>query len=277
VRLRAASRFARAAALSALEELAAGSGPIARSAMRAAAIHADNMAHDLTWVEADRVAAAIGNWPEEQERDAALARLQARRQIASEADPDAIIADAAGLEPGYQRHLERARATLAGYAFESDPPPTHRELVLAEKCLRAISELRHEQWRVAELTTRDLLQELQRDATALPRVAWVVARLTVSSEAKNVALTGLELIARLLQVAPFAPLDGFLPYAGAARKWRASHLTEALLRRAEKRGEPEARALLASELVRHARAAASGNERSTALSLLREAKSLAAP
>lgn len=276
VRLAAPSRFARAAALSALEELASDPDPsLARQAMRAAAEHADAMDHELSWVEADRVAAALACWPDDEQRASALARLAARRRIALEDDRDARIAEATSLEVGYRRHLEHARATLAGYTVDGDPPRDNRELVLVDRCLRAIGELRRGDTREAELSMRELLGVA---GGPIPRALFTVVSLAVGQRgSKNVALTGLELLAELETCGSGPPPRGFTAYALLAASWRADELAERLLRRAAARGETGAGELLASSLARRAWRAHHAGDGAAALLILREARALAAP
>lgn len=276
IRLALPSRFARAAALSALEELASDADPsVARRAMLAAAEHADAMEHDLSWVEADRVAAALALWSDDAQRAGALARLAARSRIAAEPDPDALIAEAVDLEPGYRRHLEHARALLAGYAFDSEPPRDNRELVLVDVCLRAVGELKQPNPRQAELTMRELLALRADDETPVPRAAWTVIRLALGQSAKNVALTALELLAALEPRCLVAPPRGWIAYALLARRWRATDLAEQLLRRAVSRGDEGAAAWLADSLAQRAWRAHQAGQGATALAILREARALA--
>jgi hypothetical protein len=270
VRLKATSRFARAAALSTLEELAAGGhGAVARRAILAAAEHADAMGFSLSWVEADRIAAALANWRSDPERHAALARLDARRRIAAEQDADAIIASASELAPGYRAHLEHARAVIAGEQFDGEAPADDEELVVAGRCLRAIALLREERWRDAELSLRELSE-----GHRPPPAAWVVIRCAAAGP-KGVRLAGLELLARMLDDGVSTPTEGFLAYAAAAHEMRAADLRERLLRAALRHGEPGAEELLVDDLTRRAREAASSGGRDRALSLLREALAIA--
>ncbi len=276
VRLGASSRFARAAALSALEELAASAEPVtAQAAMRATAEHADSMAQDLTWVEADRVAAALMHWPIQPEREAALARLAARRGIASHPGSDDRIVAAAELAPAHRSYLRRAQATLTEQHLAAPSPSPHREIALADRCLTIVFELGRQRWQAAEFSVRELIGELRDGGDNPPQAAWSVAHRCSSADAQGVVLAGLELTALLLKLTRTAPLGGFLLFAVAAREWQASRLTEALLRRAVERGEPSARSWLCGELTRRARAVLKQGDRSEALSLLREAKALA--
>jgi hypothetical protein len=272
VRLSSESKFARAAALSVLTELAkGGDGALARRAVRLAARHADDAADELSWVEADRVAAALSCWESEPEREAALRRLSARRSISEGREPEAVIAELPDLESSYREHLERARAVIAGHVLEgvsSEPM-----LGVAERCFAALHAIGSENWEEAELSLRALSTDV---SAPPPRAAWVVARLALAdTPPKGVVLAGLALTQKLLELRATAPVEGYLPFAGAAHRHKATELTVALLRRALRRGDKGARELLVTVLTRRAREAVARGDRSAALNLLQEAKRVA--
>ncbi len=279
VRLRGSGRFTRAAALSTLAELASGPEPaLARRAIRVAAEHADHLGGALSWVEGERVAAALEHWPDELERRSALARLGARRGLAAGEPPEAVLSEAAGLEPGYRRHLEQARALVAGYAIESDPPPDNRELVLVDRCLRAFAAIEHASFREAELLLRELCAELGRDAAVVPPPVWaLIARAAriAPGEGAHVGGTAVELLETLERSDAGTPSQGWLSFADVARRLRASELEERLLVRATRRDETGAVARLVEHLVRRAWRAFGAGERAQALAVLRRARSLA--
>jgi phospholipase/carboxylesterase len=77
------SRFVRAGAIGRLHQLALTAAGWRKRAIVTGSAHADRYGSALSKEESERLAALIGLWPEEREREEALARLAARREPAT--------------------------------------------------------------------------------------------------------------------------------------------------------------------------------------------------
>jgi hypothetical protein len=256
----APSRFARASALGALEELARaalarGDRPAAEGAILAAARHADATGDALTPLEADRVAAALRLWPAAGEADAALRRLRALSEIAAAAPGDArddAIVRAAEAAPEIAADVHRARA-------RPDAIDVARVLAAAEAHAASPSPA---EWTAVRLGLGD--------ATLLARAAGV-ARLAVAAARGAPPRGWLSLGRALAAAAEEETAVAALRRADAAREAGAAEaLGHALLARAWR--------LAGRSLTVAARTAvgARAAERASAREALEEAKALAA-
>jgi hypothetical protein len=266
-RLHAPSRFARAAALSVLEELARGADrDVARLAVQAAARHADDLGEALTWVEADRVEAALATWPDPAERAAAVARLASRRRRE-------VAGDALG--PLQRDHLDRVRAALQGFSLGPASDNPDPEVELANLTFPAVAALVRGVPADALDALAVVASRLRARATgATPSAVWTVTLLALASGDGRAAKLGLELLALLLERASERPPRGFSAYAAPARAAGNPDLEVVALRRAAAAGEPDAASLLAAALIRRAWRAAARNLRDEALALFHEARKL---
>jgi hypothetical protein len=133
-RLLSTNRFHRAAALSSLEELARRErGPLRAAAIQLAARHFDALLTRLDAVEIDRIGATMKHWPDEAERQRALARLAALvRVVAAAKAPEAeraarldqALTNLAERDAGAAQGLVAARALLAGARGAGTTEPT---------------------------------------------------------------------------------------------------------------------------------------------------------
>lgn len=279
-RLAAPSRFTRASGLSLLKELAdEGDEAVARAAVRTAAEHADAMGEALTPLEADRLAAALQRWPEEHEREDALARLAALVRIAgaSGAERERALIEAAAIAPELAHQHARTRAILQGASEdgggEREGAPALR---VAWAALDAIAaERAGAAGAVAALRTiRDLVAQR---AAAPSAPAWSAARIGLLSKDPAVGAAAAD-AARSLASASRGPgpPGGRLALAGVARRAGAGDLALALLRAAAASREAGAQEALARARLCDGWALAGRGERDPALEALREARELGA-
>jgi hypothetical protein len=267
------SRFERAGALSALSDLAKAHPEIARDAVRAAAAHADAMGPRLTPLEADRVKAALGAWPEKDARALALARLSSIER--EKGDPLGAEARLAA-DPALEVLVTKARAVLAG-GFGPDPSygaagavPHARAAGLA---LTAIAHAKRGTLAPSHLS--DVTRALDGRAPAPPAAAslCVLALATSASALHEEAARLANAIVERRGTVSF----GFVRLADALSSRGRDDVAEAALRVAESMGEEGASARLLSALLRQGRAAAHAGKRTEALRRLREARERARP
>jgi len=311
IRLRAPSRFARASALSTLDDVArSGDAWLAERAVLAAARHADAMGAALTPLEADRLGVVLAAWPDERERDAALLRLRAIVQAGAAgpgARDDAWIEAAEGA-PETAAHARRVRAMMAGApavspagsqaprnangdAGHSDP------IDIAGIALDAVAALRARDDATAVRCLEDMARlsgGAGREHTPLPAPAWTAVHVGIGSSSRAARTAAITAAAALLATPPSArgaledgrpdvapcyvhgaPPRGFVAIAAALAAAGATDLERRALYEADARAEPGAKDALIRALVRHAWDRAANDDRAAALAALREARDLA--
>lgn len=275
-RLAAPSRFARAAALSTLEDLArAAPRPVADRAVRLAAEHADAMGDALTPVEAERLAAVLKQLRVPEERDAVTARFAALRRILTspaEAREAALVA-ATSDAPDIERPLLRARALIAGVREGTDLRFAREEGAadLESLGLSAVAALRHGEPLAAEsLLTR--LADRVRPGAAAPASVWTAARLGLGSSRRGVIAGATRLSGALLGAARGAPPRGFLTLGMALRRRGQRELAARAFQAALAAKEPAAALELGRERLLEGWARAEKGDREGAAAALREAK-----
>jgi hypothetical protein len=275
-RLAAPSRFARASALSTLEELSrSGSRPIADRAVRLAAEHADAMGEALTPVEAERLAAVLKQIRAPEEREAVTARFAAlRRILTSPAEGrEAALVAAAGHAPEIERPLLRARALLAGVREGTDLRFARDEDDASPGSLGldAVAALRRGEPLAAESRLTRLADRV-RPGAAAPAAVWTAARLGLGSPRRGVIAAAARLAAALLGAARGAPPRGFLALGLALRRRGHGAAAALAFQAALAAKEPAAARELGRERLLEGWARAQKGEREAAAAALREAK-----
>ncbi|UQA58438.1 hypothetical protein [Polyangium aurulentum] len=281
--MRASSRFVRASGLSLLEVLSRNqTTSIGRLALRLAAEHADALGDNLTPLEADRIAAALGHVPDDKARAEALARLAAAQKIASstgDAQAEAIVA-ASEVAPEIFPLVCRARAVLSGggqgsYAphpavAEGEPSPSLR---LASLGLDAVVALERGRGRDAAAVLSEAARVVPEASSILPP-AWTAARAALASKDLVARDAGVQLVESLLEATKAPPPRGFSSLAGALRRAGRGDLAVRAARAANAAGEPGAREELGALLRDEGWRLAGRGDREGAIAVLREAKGL---
>jgi hypothetical protein len=284
VSLLSPSRFVRAAAIGALDELACGDDPaLAARALSAAARFVDDAAETLTPLELDRLAALFGRERVVKVAPRALPVLRAIERIAraNDADLEPALTEAANVEPSIEPILARARDIVRG-RFEptrevADEPP------LAAEARRAF---RYEQILDVAVAMRDraparaaralrALAEAEEAGDRAPRellaVAWS-ALVGEDAELRDVAARWFE--ARLSRPAPGSPPGGLLVLADVLAALGRERASELARRAAVVTKEPGSAEALGTLLARAGWEHARSGARERAIAELREAKSL---
>lgn len=290
-RLCAPSRFARASALSILEELGKHPDPrLADAAIQRAAQHADECGQAITAIEADRIAAALRHWRVPEERERALARLVALVRIAAKtggAREDAILA-AGGVAPEIFAHLCRARAVLAGggqgsYASvaasaQGAAAPAHPAagLTLAELGLDAIVDMSHDRPREAAIALEQAARKTGGE-TVIPPPLWTACQLGLAARDAVVQRAAARLAERLLAASRVAPPRGYTSLASALNRASLADLAIQALRAAVLSREPGAPERLGVAIVRRGWELASRGEGEAAITALIEARGMLEP
>ncbi len=286
-RLLSTSRFQRAGALSALEELGRhGDAPLRLEVARLAARHLDGMMLQLDAIELDRIGAALKLLPDGEARTSALLRLAAFvRVIAASKGPvaeragrvDAALRGMAERSPAAARALALAR-TAEERGFEGGrPAPTdaspHARLAWLAFEVRVARA--HRDGAAADRALHEATAILGPDV-AVPPIAWSAA-LGAARGSKGLGRrAGCHFLdralARTLSLPPF-PLTTVAATLSVAGEPAASF--RALVEAARWK-EPGAEALLGVEKRREAYAALARGDRAGAMSLFSTARQLLA-
>lgn len=250
-------RYRRVAALDVLAQLASGDDIIARVALARTARHAEDAR--LSTIEADRVRTALSR----RGHDEAVRRLDGRLGF------DANDASGAHTDPEAAAMTLRARAVLEGCA--PGPRPAGGRALIAWIALAIVHAAR--EGRVNEV--REHLREAAERASSGERIEaalWSAAHasLELAPEAARALVRALA-----SRHGGEPPPHGYLPLADALLAIAAEEEGVALLRRAARGREPEARVRLADHLRHAGWRAADEGRRDEAISLLTEAKRLA--
>lgn len=303
LRLRSASRFARASGLSLLEEVARGPDEgLARAAVRVAAEHADDLGAALSSVEADRLAATLKRWSAPAEREAALGRLASVVRVAAARGEgrDAAVLEAARKAPELLPLANRAQAYSSGggqgsYGVSSDD----RTLALADLGLEILVASRRGRDAEAGALLGRAREALEASSVA-PAPLWTAVRVALDSGGPATAREAARLVSAVLDQASArarpvaAPPCGWLAlgraleargHAAPAPGWIEGASTPAWIaafRAAVQAREDGAGARLGEALLRDgwrlARAEApdrdEGRQRRAAVDCLREAREL---
>ena len=290
LRLRAPSRFARASAIAALEEvartaMAKGDGGTAKAAVRVGAAHADERPGALTPIETERLAPLLALWPDELESRNAIARLRAQAAVANASphEHDQAQERAGTIAPEIATWTRRARATLTrgrtddpeGEPVSTRPYPPSR---LAQLGLDIVAALQREQ-RGAEAAKADALvalvasnRELAAPGAHAPAPLWTAVQLALLASSSPVRSEAKTLATKLLASSRGAPPRGFRLLAAVLARAGHDDLALHALREATSAGEPGASAELSHELTLRAWSLAREGDRDAAVLLLREAK-----
>lgn len=275
LRLDAASRFARAAALSMLAEVASGPDPAAaRAAIRTAAAHADKLGPSLSPLEIDRLDAVLSMVPPSQGRNEARARLDGLRTICvapPERRPEAL-ASAVSVTPATRTLAARVRALLGGEPLSPwEPLEQSPPILLAASALLALSAMRHEsshesarrlaqlasEVRAAKSSSSAARDELGTSARrsgrggleALPPAVWSAATAALGSADALIKRAGVELVGVLVAVELSPPACGWSRLADLLTSAGAGELAAQVSRRALTAGEARAREALSRTLA----------------------------
>jgi hypothetical protein len=284
VRLGAPSPYARASALSLLEELgrprADRSPPldeIARAAILVAARHADLRGDTIAPVEQDRIVAALRHWPDSEAREAAIARVKALGGIAraSGSARDDAAAKAAVLDAALVPLLASAHAVLAGApaGHGSVPAAAPTGVRLGASALDAVAALLrgHDD---------DASAALRRAASLVPNAGAVPPALAVAIDhglaRERTSVEAAELVETLLDARLGFPVRGHARLAAALRGARRDDLAVRVLRAGAAARDLDAIDDLSTDRVREAHRAVARGDRDGAIAALREAKALGA-
>lgn len=269
--LASSSKFARAAALSSLEELARGAldpdpeaRARARAAIRTAAAHVDLRGARLTALEADRVGACLKHWPakEARERAAALLAGVVRLSLAKGPDRERALVELGMRDEATAPGAEQAQALLSGARFVAEGDESPHALGI-----RAVAALDRER---PDLAAEALTLARARAPSPSPAL-WTGALLGLAHA--GVARAALP-VARALMEAEITPPRGWVSLAAAlsgSPLEEARALSTEALERAGAAGEAAVASALSARWVRAAWAHAAAGRRAEALALLRKA------
>jgi hypothetical protein len=288
-RLLAPSRFARASALSGLEELARTSSPAVRAqAIVACARDVDAANGRLDPIEIDRVRAAIRQWPNEPERDAALARLDASVALAVLAksaelgstaietnEIDRAVALVLSAAPEAQSLVHRARALVSGGAGAGTDSIANASMgmrlsALGLDVVAAMGRAEEADAQAAMARAADVLSP----TSQVPLVLWNGARLALRSKNDRTRKAASELIAEALSRSTSAPPFGFVTLAHELDRGGFHAVSALALKEGLRLKEQNAALALAEAQRKLAYAALARGDRMRALELLRESKDL---
>ncbi|MFO0615043.1 MAG: hypothetical protein U0414_20805 [Polyangiaceae bacterium] len=278
-RLLSGSKFQRASGLSLLVELSRhGNDAIRRAAMTVCARHAD-AAGRLEPIEQERIVAALRNWPDELERESALARLALRTEIDAMTEPSieravAILRRTAEVAAELRPQLRRVERL---FEESSDPersapsdPREPRDVSLGSLAIDALVALRGGH-------AAEAIRALERakdgipSATVVPATIFAVICRALGTKDPAVRRAANALAATVFERRAGAPRQGYRDLGLALA--RAGFLAEAreVLTEAARLREPDA-ARWAGELDRRlAYFALAKGDRAAALAGLRRA------
>ena len=282
-RLLSPGKFARAAALSGLEELArTGPRDIREHAVLACARHVDMAGDALGAVEIDRARAALASWPRAPEKDRALARLDARselQRLVSSGAPDAASIDRAAslvetseplLAPLVHRARVMARGGSGGGAASASEPSSSR---LASWGLDAVAAIGREQdASAAAALTR--AAEAMPPLAVVPPMLWAGARVALRSKSAGTRRAAATLVEQALSRSASAPPCGFATLASDLSRSGFAMPAELALREAVRLREPGAARSLGGVVRGLGYEALARGDRKRALDALREAREL---
>ncbi len=283
-RLLGASRFARASALSGLEELARTGPPSVRlEAVIACARHVDVADGRLDPIESDRVRAALKHWPVERERDAAIARLDAAVEVSSLAkrgrpgpsEIDRAASLVAASAPESVALVNRVRAivgggTAAGVEPVVGGPPSARLSALGLDVVVALSKGLDGEAAHAIVKATDALPPM----AAIPGPLWTGARMALRAKSGETRRAAASFVEQALLRSASGPPFGLSSLAADLARAGAPAVAAMALREAVRWKEPGAARALADAERSLAYAALSRGDRRRALELLRNAKRL---
>lgn len=272
--LHAPSPFIRAKGLSILGDLAEVPDALGRWAIERAARHADGAGARLTWVEADRIAVAVGRHPDEDARSAAGAALEALRRL----DPEGTEVDAhrALLQswPNGDRYVELVDALQQGLEVHPEVlnlEPRH-PLHAATLSLSVVAALKRSEPDAAATHLQALGEGEARGR--LPAPVWTAWLWAASHRDADLRALALKQLRRALARPTSPPPRGYLSLEPALRRGGDGDEILDILRRATARGEPGACEMLVRELATRGWASHAEGDRHQAAAWLREAKLL---
>ncbi|HEY8073351.1 MAG TPA: hypothetical protein VIF62_04565, partial [Labilithrix sp.] len=188
VSLRAPSRFARAAAIGALDELVAKDSPLARPetralaarAVRAAVRHADELGESMTPLEVDRLLALLSREPIAKEAERAREAVRVLARLGSELDFDEALEAASRAFPELAALHQRAREIASGrvqtIADGGEQRPTWDML------LDAAAALRDGKPALAAHALRVVAEREEAAKRRVPAQAWSIAQVALASD-----------------------------------------------------------------------------------------------
>ncbi|MEM1034788.1 MAG: hypothetical protein AAF928_22100 [Myxococcota bacterium] len=274
VRLDADNPYVRARALASLAELAAADGAVGRRAMHVAAQHADRMGAALSWVEANRIEAALAHHRDETaagEARAALAVLRATSEHRGDALARAWLRCVAGGED----YLEAAEAVVAGVdtvwprrTLGASAPDW---LKAAFDALAVVSGLQaHRTSEVRERLGAWSEASLSRGPALAP--VWTAWQMAARSRDPAIRGFGRDGLRRALTAGTSAPPRGYRALVGLLTRGRDGRARVLTWRRAALRGEPGAAEGLSGALVAAGWEAYADGNRELAAVRLREGR-----
>ena len=306
VLLRSPSRFARAGAITMLDDVVtaaaadananeggaadASAMALARRALGLAARHADDMNDELTPLEVDRLTALFSREPFGKPlarvRHVVLAidRLARANEKKSDTEMEVALADAARVDPELAILHRRARDILGG-RFEAYQPHDVSTTSITSATsatsahpqwtalLDAVVAMRDEAWPRAAHALRRLAELAERGQRVPPQV-WSTAQAALGSGDAEVRAVAARLVAAMMKTTTAAPPRGWLALAQVLAVAGMDHLATTARRAAAAAKEPGAADALALTLTRSGWQHALAGDRSQALERLREAKAL---
>ena len=306
VLLRSPSRFARASAITMLDDVVmaaaanantnkggaadASAMALARRALGLAARHADDMNDELTPLEVDRLTALFSREPFGKPlarvRHVVLAidRLARANEKKSDTEMEVALADAARVDPELAILHRRARDILGG-RFEAYQPHDVSTTSITSATsatsahpqwtalLDAVVAMRDEAWPRAAHALRRLAELAERGQRVPPHV-WSTAQAALGSGDAEVRAVAARLVAAMMKTTTAAPPRGWLALAQVLAVAGMDHLATTARRAAAAAKEPGAADALALTLTRSGWQHALAGDRSQALERLREAKAL---
>jgi hypothetical protein len=281
-RLLSTSRFHRAAALSALEDIAKRSeGPIRAEAIGIAARHFLMLFSRLDAIEIDRIGATLKHHPDERERSAVIAQLPGwvRLLAATKSSGDDR---AARIEQAVVALAERSASVARGLALwtaSAEKGPASRPLggapeeALAYAGVDASSALDRDD-PDAVVRAFEHSRGLLGPDVPVPPGLWSAAHRALLHARGPARRAAAELIERALGRTFSMPPQPLVDIALALSRAGHSSASARALAEAARWREPGAEALLADEKRRAGYAALARSDRAGSLALLREARAL---
>jgi hypothetical protein len=272
-RLRSKSRFARAAALSALGSLAESEPAFRDDVFAVLAAHVDRSGARLDPIEFDRVRAVMKHVSDPGTRETALRRVALIESVrANDAAP--FFEAARALDGDLVLLAERAQRIASRAA--SEPSTAEGPLLLFRLSLDVVEMFRVHHDRpssIAESLSR-ILELVDRGARA-PSLLWVAVRLGLTSAAQEVKRTSADLAERLLsRNVPQPPRMTYLELGLMLERAGRPEVALSAIETACHFREAEGLRLLASFRQREAYSALGRGDRGRALDLLKESRRL---